>query len=135
MADSKLSSLMRKYKLNNDDCNKQVTGIHLEKISRSYSKRWMHLIPYLDMDTIVGSDLQYCPSSEDCKRLLFFQEWKSQKGTEATYEAIIRALLEIDCRNDAEEICKLLQQPMQPVTSENTSSPEPLPVIEGTGTI
>ena len=43
------------------------------------------------------------------KRREFFLGWKEKKGSGATYGCLIRALLKIKSRQDAESICKLLQ--------------------------
>lgn len=49
--------------------------------------------------------------SEDEKRATFFAKLKEKKGSGATYEVLISALLGIECVDDAESVCKLLQNP------------------------
>ena len=46
---------------------------------------------------------------ESEKRLDYFTEWKEQKGSAATYKSLIRALLKIGCRDDAEYVYQLSQ--------------------------
>ena len=47
---------------------------------------------------------------EEEKRFTFFDKWKSMKKDEATYKALIVALLEINCQDDADGICGLVKR-------------------------
>ena len=59
---------------------------------------------------------------EDEKRATFFAKWKEAKGSDATYKALISALLEIGCAEDAECVCKLLKP-----ASKHLLSTQPAP--------
>lgn len=105
------TSLMERYNLTEEDCNKQVSNSHLEEISRSLCKHWISLPSHLEMQSFVLGDSDY--EGEEEKRLWkynFFLVWKQKKGSGATYAKLISALLEIESTNDAERLCKLLQE-------------------------
>ena len=124
-----LTFLMEQYRLSESDCGIQVTDIHLEKLSNILGRKWRSLPAYLEMKSTVIDDIDYerlgCDESD--KRLSFLNKWKEMRGTQATYRKLINALLEINCRNDAEKVCKLLLKPtppcrvkpLQPVTSSS----------------
>ena len=100
---------MRDYHLKERDCSKPVSNIHLEKISRSLCRDWKRLPPYLKLESTIVADIKSSSDSEKDKRHAFFSEWKVVKGSDATYKALIGALLEIGSKQDAESICKMLQ--------------------------
>ena len=103
-----MSSLLEQYQLKEEDVSKQVTDLHINEISRSHCKKWKSLPTYLEMEAIVASDIEKKPIEEEEKRNNFFSKWKEEKGSEATYKALIGALWKMRCREDAESICKLL---------------------------
>ena len=104
MAESQLDLLMKTY---NVDCTQVVTDSHLHELSY-YPIQWKGLIEHLQMNPTVIRKVTCKPGDDRDKRLLFFKEWKLQKGDEATYREIISALLKTRCWNEAEEVCKLL---------------------------
>ena len=87
----------------------QVSDIHLDNIARSYCRKWRSLSPHLEVPSIVVDDIDKCQASEEEKRRSFFFKWKERKGASATYRSLIKGLLEIDCQQDAESVCKLLK--------------------------
>ena len=106
---SALNLLFEKYKLKKKDASKQISDIHLDKISHSCCSQWRRLPPYLCMERIVKDDVNRLSASEEAeKRSLFFSKWVDEKGSDATYEKLISALLKMGCKNDAEKVCKLL---------------------------
>ena len=118
-----LSTLLLLYKLSAGVCREQVSDVHLEQISRSHCKDWRKLPPHLELEDIIVSDIdrKQVIVSEDEKRQEFFFSWKRRKGSGATYEHLIGALLMIECRQDAESICKLLQAPISRGGQESCS--------------
>ena len=95
---------------------------HLNAISRSYCNQWKILIPYLKMKGITEDDVDAHSGSPREKRRIFLRKWKRVKGSEATYERLVCALLEIECRNEAEGVCQLLQRPcLSPLQEERVS--------------
>ena len=127
MAQGKFTSsmLMERYSLSDDACSKQITDTHLEELSRTHCRHWRRLPSHLEMDSIVEHDVDSSSTDEGKRRHNFFMKWKERKGSDATYKALITALLKVDCRADAEYICKLLNQHSQqcPVeTSPNSVS-------------
>ena len=117
-----LSTLLLLYKLSAGVCREQVSDVHLEQISRSHCKDWRKLPPHLELEAIIVSDIGRMQVGEGEKRQEFFSSWKIRKGSGATYECLIRALLKIECRQDAESICKLLQAPISCGGQESCSS-------------
>ena len=112
MAD--LEPLIVKYVLTQEDLNKKVTDKHIEVISRSSCRKWKSLYSHLEMKPIHVGDIDCKEMDEDQKRVKFFSTWKENKGSEATYTKLIRALLTIESKEDAESVCKLLHDEQQP---------------------
>ena len=123
--------MMKQYQLQWKDVNEKVTYEHVVEISHSCCKDWERLPPCLEMERIAASDINRSGGSEEDKRRAFFFRWIDEKGSEATYERLIHALLEIKCRNDAEEICKLIQPILQLPTSENAPDSPDSPMPRG----
>ena len=105
---SEAQSFLQHHKLTVQDYETQITDSHVERISRSYCKRWKLLPPYLKMETIVAEDIDCKQAHEGEKRYEFIKTWKQEKGSKATYLSLISALLQIDCKDDAGNVCKLL---------------------------
>ena len=127
---------MEEYLLN-EECNKQVSDAHLERLSSKCCDEWRNLTSHLEMDSIVKRDIDRKCVSEREKRLDYFTEWKDQKGSAATYKSLIRALQKIDCRDDAEYVYQLSQSSgshSTQTTSDvaNTSPSQAMPAASGT---
>jgi len=101
--------LVEHYNLTEGDCNKPVSDVHLECISRSHCEHWKRLPAHLGMDPIVAKDIESGYGDEGTKRHNFFCTWKKTKGFNATYKQLISALLKINCRQDAECVCEMLR--------------------------
>ena len=112
-----MSSLLEQYQLEEEDVSKQVTDLHIDKISHSHCKKWKSLPAYLKMERIIASDIDTKPIEEEEKRKNFFFKWQDEKGSKATYKVLIEALLEMKCKEDAESVCKLLIAQAQPISS------------------
>ena len=88
--------------------NSLVSDVHLQDISHSCCSKWRFLPARLEMEEIVVEDIDRLQGlSEEEKRLAFFKQWKSEKGSEATYKKLIDALEKIDCREDAENVFRI----------------------------
>ena len=59
---------------------------------------------------VVINDMECYYEAEEDRRRGFFATWKETKQNEATYRMLVHALLEINQRPDAENICKLLAE-------------------------
>ena len=123
-----LDSLLKQYKLKREDVSKKISDMHLDKISHSCCSQWRRLPPYFDMEKIVKDDINRLSGNEDEKRSSFFSKWVDEKGSDATYEKLISALLEVGCKNDAEKVCKLMQ-PVPSASPKLSQSPESLPEL------
>ncbi|ORU90322.1 MAG: hypothetical protein A6F71_04975 [Cycloclasticus sp. symbiont of Poecilosclerida sp. M] len=123
----KLSSLLANYGLTKRDISKKISAKYILAISRSSCTKWRSLPAYLEMDTIVAKDIDRFGSALDEieKREKFLNEWQEQKGDEATYKSLICALLELECRQDAEFVCKQL--------TKDAASTTPTPTQHASG--
>ena len=101
-------SLMHQYGISSM-CGKKVTEQHVLDISQKTCKKWKDLRVFLKMSENSVSDIEREAGGESDKRKSFFDRWKQEKGSDATYKALLDALLKIECREDAEYICELLQ--------------------------
>ena len=100
---------MTQYGLSEEDCNKVISDIHMDKISRLYCKHcWRSIPPYLELHEIIVYDIQHSYKTEEEQRKQFFTKWKEIKGNKATYKTLLHALLQIRKTPDAENICRLL---------------------------
>ena len=118
------STLLKHYNVPEEKCSQQISDSHIEEISRCGCKDWKSLSPHLEMENIVVEDIiRNSRLSEREKRHEFFLQWKDIKGSEATYQRLISALLKIKRRNDAELVCKLLQDSC----SQSKQKPDPQP--------
>ena len=103
------SSLLSCYGLIEESCNQPVLSDHLDDISRLCHKYWRKLPAHLGYKPgIMISDIDYMHSNE-AKAYRFLVKWKEIMGSEATYSRLIKALLNIDCRLDAEKVCAMLK--------------------------
>ena len=104
------NSITERFNLAQEDYNLQISDRHIGDISRLYCRKWKSLPPHLELRSIVMEDIDCGAGSEEDKRHSFLLKWKQMKGSEATYRILIMALLEIGCRQDAENVCKLLKK-------------------------
>lgn len=98
----------------------QVSDEDLDQLSSSCCEDYRRLPPYLGVEAIVLSDIiiERELKSETDRRLAFFRKWKKIKGSGANYQALISALLKINCREDADKICVLVKSLPQSVQSK-----------------
>ncbi len=113
MEQSSFPQLMTQYGLREEDCKKQISDDHLESISRSHCKHWKNLPAHMGLPDIVAEDIRQGPGDEGAKRHTFFFQWRNKKGSSATYEQLITALLKINSTLDAESVCKIMQGSQQ----------------------
>ena len=133
-------ALMEKHGLSEEDWNQKVSDIHVGDISRCLCEKWRYLYCHLDLDKIVVSDASRNHNNEADRRSAFFNEWREQQASEATYRKLVYALLRIDAKQDAVDVCKLLAKsltkakpPKQPSTATSSSSTTiPTGIILGT---
>ncbi len=100
-------SELESFGLSEAEANKTISEIHMQEISRSHCSQWRMLYSHLELDQIVVSDMEHRGTSEEERRLAFFNAWKGRKGSDATYGRLIYALLKIMCRQDAEFVKQL----------------------------
>ena len=108
MAEACLSDLIRHYELTDE--SKVISYAHLEEISRCCCEEWKSLPPYLGLGAIVASDIDKKQVEEHQKRHKLLLKWRKMKGSDATYEKLINALLMTKQVEDAEKVCEILKQ-------------------------
>ena len=106
--------LAEQFKLTEANFKEPVSERHLETISRSSCKHWKSLPAHLNLPTITADDVDQCQVEQETKRYNFLRKWKEIKGSDATYEQLISALLKIKSKQDAEKICSLLKESIHP---------------------
>ena len=90
--------------------NQQISDRHIQEFSNSHGRMWKDMPTYLGLHRFVAMDIDHIQNSEHHKTHSFFTTWKQMKGSSATYKALIFALLEVDCLEDAESVCKLVPE-------------------------
>ena len=120
-------SLMKRYNLADEDCKRQISDIHLEKISQAHCKDWRRLPPYLELNRAMSDDIDHDSGKEKAKRYEFFTEWKDEKGADATYNRLVHALVEINSMSDAEYVCQLIPKLTEPSNKLSTATPSATP--------
>ena len=124
-----LRVLLELYRLKEEDCIKKVSDIHLQKIC-SYCTKWRSLYPYLDMKYSDVVSVEHDGYDEEDMRRRFLERWQFQSGHNATYKKLIYALLENECKEEAESVCKLLSASLESSLLLQSSLPleSPLPL-------
>ena len=105
---TQFAQLKNKYNLQELGLNQQISDRHIQKFSSSHGSRWKLLPTHLGLMSILAEEIDCGPKSEEEKRHTFFTYWKQVKGSLATYKALITALLEVGCGEDAESVCRLV---------------------------
>ena len=105
---SHFAALKERYNLRELGLNQPVNNKHIQEFSSSHGSKWRLIPANLNLKTIIADDIDRTPIKEEEKRYAFFSEWKLIQGSFATYKALITALLESDCQDDAESMCKLV---------------------------
>ena len=122
------SELLRQFELTEEDSERQISDPHLEEISRTSSRKWRSLPSHLELPDNTVDDIERDLQKEEERRNNFFFTWKHKKGTRATYRKLVHALLKIDCRGDAEKVCKLF---LKSVSARQKTSSPPKPLQPG----
>ena len=109
---SQLVELCKRYKLSDEDIDKEVSDEHIDEIYPQLEK-WELVAHHLGLS---GPDIEAIEHKAQrgvrLMRLYTLQEWKS-KGTldgTAVYRVLLEALLKSGSSNSAVQVCRLLQQ-------------------------
>lgn len=78
---------------NQEECTSEVADVDLEKFTHTHAQDWRCLPPHLEMHGIIVKHLERKLVDERERRYNFFTEWHSQKGSDATYEKLVKALV------------------------------------------
>ena len=124
--------LMKYYGVTENDCNCKIEDVHLQIISSTLCKHWKKLPAHLNTPSIKISDIERDFKTEEERRSAFFSQWRDRDGSAATYKRLIAALLDIDCRDDAEGVCKLLKKSSDSRQEKSEESQEEKPIRTST---
>lgn len=114
--------LMRRFRLEEKDCNQEIEDAHGESIFSKLCGQWKFLITVLELPKVWKDDLQQDCRNEADRRVNFFSKWKKKDGSSVTYIRLIRALLDINNKEDAEEVCKFLKDLLSRVSTASGKS-------------
>ena len=108
--------------------DKPIPDAHLDQISRTCSEKWRYLPAHLELPDSMATDTARDGKNEEERRHIFFFGWKQTKGSHATYRRLVNAFLKIECREDAENVCKFFQalksvQPPSPPVRSKSQAP------------
>ena len=104
---SQLVELCKRFRLSNEDIDKEVSDKHILKIYPQLEK-WKRVAAHLGL---TQADVQAIESNarpdEELMRLYMLQKWKMKKklnGTD-TYQILLKALIECKCSESALQLC------------------------------
>ena len=110
VSDKIIRSLCVHFELADQDLDKVISDFHLDEIAQTRDIiNWKSLPSLLGLRDNVAKDIDKDFTKDFDKRREFFQRWKRIKGSEATYRSLVKALLDINQRHEAEHVCKLLR--------------------------
>ena len=97
--------------LNGQESSRTVSDLHLDHISHHCCAGgvWKALASHLEIERSVVEDIDRRQVNDEEKRSNFFHAWKQTKGSEASYKRLVKALLEIRRKLDAEKVIALIQ--------------------------
>ena len=105
-----MKRVLKLYDLEEADIGEAISLEHIEAISCSCNSKWKPLLTKLGLSAIDFDDAESSRITDQGKRSKNLQTWKQKNGSDATYKHLIIAQLEMECRYDAEEVCKILKQ-------------------------
>ena len=98
-----MDDLVQFYELSESDCEREINEVDLADLSFTLGQGWRALPSRLG---VPSSDHVFQTEQEE--KHAFLSQWKDVKGSEATYKVLISALLDINCREEAEGMCRML---------------------------
>ena len=116
---------IRQCGLTEEDCGTVVSDVHLDNIARSCSASWKFLVAQLKVNGIEIDNIENTQEGIEEKRRKFYRRWKQSKATDATYSQLINAMLNINCKQDALKVCKLLPASLHTHPRQSTSYTSP----------
>ena len=107
------ASLLTSYNLKEEHYNKEITRDHNIAFIKYYGRTWRNKYLYKHLvsnsKTIISDIENKQGHSEQDKRERFFLKWQEVRGSEATYAALVNALLKAKYEKGANYLCKVLQ--------------------------
>ena len=104
---SQLVELCKKFKLSDEDIDKEVDDDHILEIYPQL-KKWRLVAAHLKVD--VEAIETRARGDEELMRLYTLQEWKKEKRLDgsATYQVLLQVLIKCKCSESALRVCELL---------------------------
>ena len=103
--------LLKRFELTKEQLQERCSDDHLTAISKFVS--WDAVGPYLVSKQDI-KDIRKDGRDEQDRRRLLIEKWE-EKGSEATYDAMITAMLKAGKRKEAEDVFKLLTPERKPI--------------------
>ena len=128
-----MEDVLGQYELTEEDCQKKISDKNLDTICSKCSFPYGRLAPHLKVGPACAEDIKRDSNlrSELERRSSLLKEWKQSNGSGATYKALLGALLGIERREDAEEICKLLKDSTQLIPDASSGKLVHVEPVEG----
>ena len=102
-----LEDIVRRVGVPHGEVEQECSDEHLRKISR-FLHSWETLVPHLGLDVADEEEIKR-NETEEKRRLVSLRKWKQKFAFNATYKALMEALLKIDRTDSAYEVCCLLK--------------------------
>ena len=85
-----------------EKCNEKVLEALAPKLGE-----WRDIRPHLGVDRNVGTAIEHDQPTEEAKRRQLLYRWKQINGHQATYEKLIRALMQASRTDLAGTVCEI----------------------------
>ena len=99
--------IVKLYSVTEVDLKRKCSDEHILKIGEFIS--WKNVGRHLSEITSQNmKDIESNGSDQEEKRIMLLEKWVEGNGSNATYGAMMAAMVRAGKRNEAEEVCKLL---------------------------
>ena len=104
---SQLVELCKRFKLSNDNIEKEISDDHILEIYPQLVK-WRLVAAHMKVD--VETIENRAKGDEELMRLYTLQEWKRKKRLDgkATYQVLLHVLIKCKCSESAIQMCELI---------------------------
>ena len=97
--------LVTLYHLTQKELSQTVSSKHILQIQRTIS--WWAVGRIL-LDRVVLNDITKDAFDEEQRRDMMLNKWQEKRGSGATYEKLIDAMIEVEKTSEAEGVCQLI---------------------------
>lgn len=105
-----VDALLKHHKLDSTVLYNKVIDQHLEAISRTVltSETWIRLAPHLKVSKVQLDNILRNNEKEEMRKYAFLLKWNEIMNGEATYERLVKGLLEVEDASAATGVFQLL---------------------------